>query len=128
MKPPRFLLSRFVLVPLVIAIGIAAWNVYVARHDHGRIEGSVEDRAGRPLGGATVVLFERAFTNEVPRAHTLTDAAGRFRFGNNRAYVIEVQAHAPDGATSPRRMVHLWFRAQDRALKKPLIVAPAAPG
>ena len=128
MAVPRWLRSRFVLVPLVIAIAVAGWNFYVARHDHGRLEGRVEDQSGRPVAGAGVVLFERAFTNEVPRAHARTDAQGRFRFDDNRAYVIELQAHAPDGAVSPRLGVHLWFRAQDRALRKPLIVGSRAAG
>lgn len=128
MKVPRWLRSRFVLVPLAIAVGVAAWNLYVVRHDHGHVEGRVEDMSGRPVGGASVVLFERVFTNEVPRAHTRTDAQGRFRFGGNRAYVIELQAHAADGASSPRLTVHLWFRAQDRALRKPLIVGRQAAG
>jgi protocatechuate 3,4-dioxygenase beta subunit len=128
MAVPRCLRSRFVLVPLVIAIAVAGWNVYVARHDHGHVAGRVEDQSGRPVAGASVVLFERAFTNEVPRAHTRTDAQGRFRFDGNRAYVIELQAHAPDGAISSRLAVHLWFRAQDRALRKPLIVSARAAG
>lgn len=128
MKIPRPLRSRLVLVPLVIVIAIAAWNVYVARHDHGHVEGRVEDLSGRPVAGASVVLFERVFANEVPRAHTRTNPQGRFRFDGNRAYVIELQAHAADGAVSPRVMVHLWFRAQDRALRKPLIVGRQASG
>ena len=128
MAVPRWLRSRFVLVPLAIAVAVAAWNIYVARHDHGRIEGRVEDQSGRPVAGASVVLFERVFANEVPRAHARTDPQGRFRFSGNRAYVIELQAHGADGAVSPRLTVHLWFRAQDRALQKPLIIGRQAAG
>lgn len=125
---PRWLHSRFVLVPLVIVISVAAWNFYVSRHDHGRFEGRVEDRSGRPVAGASVVLFERVFANEVPRAQARTDPHGRFRFSGNRAYVIELQAHGADGAISPRVTVHLWFRAQDRALQQPLIIGSHAAG
>ncbi len=128
MAVPRWLRSRFILVPLAIAIAVVAWNFYVARHDHGHVEGRVEDQSGRPVAGASVVLFERVFANEVPRAHTGTDRWGRFRFDGNRAYVIELQARGPDGGISPRLTVHLWFRAQDRALRKPLIVSSRAAG
>ncbi len=128
MALPHWLRSRFVLVPLVIAISVAAWNFYVARHDHGHVEGRVEDRSGRPVAGASVVLFERVFANEVPRAQARADPHGRFRFSGNRAYVIELQAHGADGAISPRVTVHLWFRAQDRALQQPLIIGSRAAG
>ena len=128
MALPRWLRSRFVLVPLGIAIAVAAWNVYVARHDHGHVVGRVEDAGGRPVAGASVVLFERVFSNKVPRAQARTDAHGRFRFDGNRAYVIELQAHGAGGAISPRTTVHLWFRAQDRALQNPLVVASPGAG
>ena len=128
MKASRWLRSRFVLVPLAIAVAVVAWNVYVARHANGHLAGRVEDASGRPLAGARVVLFERAFANQVPRAETRTDPRGRFWFEGNRAYVIELQAMASDGSLSPRVTVHLWFRAQDRALRRPLIVGPRAAG
>ena len=37
----RLLVNRFVLVPGAIAAAILAWNLYVASHDHGIVEGRV---------------------------------------------------------------------------------------
>lgn len=123
MRVPPVLRSRFVVVPLVLALVIGGWNIYVLQNDHGRIAGLVVDTAGNPISGATVVLFERQFSNQVELAHTLTDSDGRFRFAGNRSHVIALQAHLNDGRASPRTMVRLWFRAQDRVLSRPLTIA-----
>ncbi|HSU06611.1 MAG TPA: carboxypeptidase-like regulatory domain-containing protein [Acetobacteraceae bacterium] len=125
MKFVPLLRSRFVVVLLVLGLLVAGWNVYVARHDHGLIGGTVVDAAGHPVSGATVVLYEQQFTNQVERARTTTDAEGRFRFSGNRSHRVELQASGPGGAMSARRIVKLWFRAQDWVLKEPLVVGGA---
>jgi hypothetical protein len=59
-----------------------------------------------------------------PRGAGQTDASGAFRFTDNDSHLIQLQAI--DGArNSPRITVRLWFRAQDRVLGEPLVVAPA---
>jgi hypothetical protein len=115
----RILLSRFVVVPVILAAGIAAWNVYVDQHAHGLLEGSVVDAAGAPVPGATVILSVHDFVTQVEKARTHTDAEGRFRFDDNNSHLIQLQAQ--DGAAaSPRITIRLWFRAQDHVLTEPL--------
>ena len=121
----RFLTNRFVVVPAGIAIVVALWNLYVALHAHGLLEGRFVDTAGRPVAGATVTLFAHDFVTQVEKARTTTDAAGRFRFTGNHSHLIQLQAQ--DGAaSSPRITIRLWFRAQDRSLPEPLRMAPPA--
>lgn len=123
MRLPPILRSRFVVVPVALAALIGGWNLYVGRHDHGRIAGRVVDPGGHPLAGATVILFEQQFANQVERARTVSDAAGRFGFVGNASHRIELQASGPHGGMSSRLRVRLWFRAQDVALEHPLRVA-----
>jgi hypothetical protein len=121
----RILCSRFVIVPVLLAVTIGAWNVYVALHAHGVLSGQVVDTSGKPVANATVILFTHDFVTQVEKARTRTDAAGRFRFNDNDSHLIQLQA-TDNTATSPRITVRLWFRAQDRVLRKPLRLAPAA--
>ena len=121
----RILLSRFVVVPLTIVVLVGAWNVYVSLHDHGLLAGRVVDVAGRPMAGATVILFTHDFVTQVERARTATDASGAFRFDHNDSHLVQLQAQ--DGNQSSRRVtIRLWFRAQDRMLRKPLVLTPRA--
>jgi hypothetical protein len=123
MRCPPVLRSRFTVVPALLAALIGGWNLYVARHDHGRVAGRVVDATGHPVAGATVVLYEQQFTNQVERAHTETDADGWFQFTGNRSHLISLQANGPDRQASARRIVRLWFRAQDRVLQHSLVVS-----
>ena len=117
--------SRFVVVPAAIALIAALWNLYVALHAHGLLEGRGVDRAGNPVSGATVTLFAHDFVTQVERTRTQTDAAGRFHFTGNDSHLVQLQAQ--DGAAvSPRVTIRLWFRAQDRVLPEPLRLAPPA--
>lgn len=121
----RILSNRFVIVPVAIAIIVALWNLYVALHAHGLLEGRVVDVAGNPVADATVTLFAHDFVTQVEKTRIKTDAAGRFRFEDNNSHLVQLQAEA-GGATSPRITIRLWFRAQDRVLTEPLRVGPPA--
>jgi Carboxypeptidase regulatory-like domain len=126
MRLRPILLNRFVIVPTLIAVAVVLWNSYVALHAHGLVAGRVVDAAGAPVADATVILFNQDFVTQVEKARTRTDAAGDFRFTNNQSHLIELQAIASQKA-SPRITVHLWFRAQDRNLSKPLrLTMPSA--
>jgi len=119
----RVLLSRFAVVPAVIVAVTVGWNVYVALHAHGLLEGHVVDASGQPVAGATVVLFTHDFVTQVEKARTRTDAAGDFRFNGNDSHLIQLQAE-DRAQRSPRITVRLWFRAQDRVVQTPLRLAP----
>jgi len=120
----RILLSRFVIVPALIAVTAAVWNIYVELHAHGVLAGRVVDAAGKPIAGATVVLWAHDFVTQVETARTTTDAAGDFHFADNASHLIQLQALAGKDA-SPRVTIRLWFRAQDRVVATPLKLAPA---
>jgi hypothetical protein len=121
----RILLSRFFIVPAALLLGIGAWNVYVDMHAHGLLEGSVVDAAGKPVADATVILSVHDFVTQVEKARTQTDAAGRFRFDHNPSHLIQLQAQTKTEA-SPRVIVRLWFRGQDRVVAQPLRLSPGA--
>ena len=112
--------SRWVIVPGGMAIVIIAWLAYVNNHNHGVIEGSVVDGAGRPVAGASVRLFERGFVTHEERGRTTADAEGRFRFTDNRSHSIQLEAEAPGLGRTDRRVLRLWFAAQDARIAEPL--------
>jgi hypothetical protein len=120
MKRYAWLSSRWVIVPGGIALAALAWNGYVATHDHGLVAGRVVDAAGRPVSGATVMLFERGFVTHQERERKTSDAQGAFRFTDNRSHSIQLEAEAPGLGRTDRRIVRLWFAAQDVELAQPL--------
>ncbi|OJY65394.1 MAG: hypothetical protein BGP12_19630 [Rhodospirillales bacterium 70-18] len=119
----RRLQNRFVLVPLVLAVLVAAWNLYVALHAHGVVAGRVVEADGRPAAGATVILYERDFITQNERGRTTTGPDGGFRFNGNASHLVQLQAR--QGALrSARVTLRLWFRAQDARLAQPLRLGP----
>ena len=120
MIDPKHLRSRWVIVPSSIAIMIVAWLAYVGLHDHGVIEGRVVDAEGRPVAGASVVLLERGFVTHQERGRVTSDADGAFRFNDNRSHSIQLEAATPALGRTDRRIVRLWFAAQDTRLSEPL--------
>ncbi|MGG5818601.1 carboxypeptidase-like regulatory domain-containing protein [Falsiroseomonas sp. HW251] len=114
--------SRWFIVPAAIATVVIGWNLYVAANATGEVRGRVVDAAGRPVAGATVQLFERAFVVNTEKQTATTDAAGAFRFGGNGSHSVQLQAEA-NGAKSDRVTLRLLFRAQDADLPRPLVVA-----
>lgn len=120
MKALSWIFSRWVIVPGFLALGVAFWNLYVAMHDNGLVEGVVVDGGGQAVAGATVLLFERGFVTHQERNRATTDAAGAFRFTDNRSHSIQLEAEAPGFGRSERRIVRLWFRSQDARLTEPL--------
>src|SRR5438046_3803078 len=69
----KIVVNRFVLVPAAIAVAIVLWNLYVSTHDHGVVAGRVVDADGRPVAGATVVLWVLNFTTYVEKTRATTD-------------------------------------------------------
>jgi len=118
----RLLLNRFVLVPGVLALVVALWNVYVGLHDHGRVAGRVADAAGRPVADATVVLWVLDFTTYVETSRTTTGPDGRFVIHDNPSHNIQIGAEKPGVGRSTRIPVRLYFRAEDVTLRDPLVL------
>ncbi len=128
-EPPswrRLVLNRFVLVPAAIAVAVVVWNVYVSTHNHGVVAGRVVDPAGRPVPGATVVLWVLNFTTYVEKTRATTDTAGRFVITDNDSHNIRLAAEKSDFGRSPRIPVRLYFRAQDIELREPLVLSGAS--
>ncbi len=124
MKIHGWLVSRWVIVPGGIAAITLAWLAYVAAHNHGIVEGRVVDSSGRPVSGASVMLFERSFVTHEERGRATSDIHGAFRFTDNRSHSIQLEAEAPGLGRTDRRIVRLWFAAQDVKLAEPLRFAP----
>lgn len=122
---PAWLLSRWVVVPGAMLVVVLCWLAYVARHDNGLIEGRVVDGAGKPVPGAAVLLFERGFVTHQEKARVTTDASGAFRFERNPSHSIQLEATADGLGRTDRRIVRLWFAAQDVRLEAPLRFAAA---
>ena len=112
--------SRWVIVPGGMFIVTLAWVAYVGSHNHGIVEGHVVDAAGQPVAGASVQLFERGFVTHQERGRTTSDAQGAFRFTDNRSHSIQLEAAAPGLGRTERRILRLWFAAQDAKIAEPL--------
>ena len=116
----RRLNTRWVIVPGAIALAILFWLAYVGTHNNGVLEGRVIDAAGRPVAGANVLLFERGFVTHQEKGRATSDADGLFRFTDNRSHSVQLEAEAPGLGRTDRRIVRLWFAAQDVRLADPL--------
>jgi hypothetical protein len=119
----RLLLNRFVLVPGAIAAAMLAWNLYVATHDNGVVEGRVVDSRGEPVPDATVTLWVLNFTTYVEKARTRAGADGRFRFEHNESHNLQLAAEKPGAGRSARVPLRLYFKGQDTVLREPLRLA-----
>lgn len=112
--------NRFVVTFGGTAILVALWNVYVAFHDDGILEGRVVGPDGSPVAGATVSLTERTLLVARPRDATTTDAEGRFVFTGHHLHHLYLDA-AKDGVGRAGPVEYrLYFQGQNMALDAPL--------
>ncbi len=114
--------SRFFILPAALLLVTGGWNLYILRHDDGVVRGRVISPAGVPVGGATVSMMEQNFTTNSDRGTTLTRADGSFEFSNNRSHNIQLRAAKAGLGVSERRVVRLYFRAQNVTLSAPLVI------
>jgi hypothetical protein len=119
-----WLASRFVVVPAVLAVAIILWNVYVAAHDDGLVEGRVVGPDGAPVAGADVVLLQQNVTTFTEATRTRTDEDGSFTITDNPTHHAEVYAEKAGVGRSPRRTLRLWFKSQNMVLAEPLQLEP----
>jgi hypothetical protein len=115
-----WLTSRWFIVPTAFVVVTLGWLAYVGRHANGVVEGRVVDAADQPVAGATVAMYERGFVTHEQRGRATTDADGAFRFTDNRSHSIQLEAEAPGLGRTDRRVLRLWFAAQDARLEEPL--------
>ena len=118
-----WLANRVTLTFGAIALVVLGWNLYVAAHDDGILEGRVVDPAGRPVADAAVVLNERTIVSLAPIGETRTDQSGRFRFERHDRHALVLTARKDGIGASPRVEVRLYFRNQNRTLADPLTLA-----
>ena len=116
----RWLLNRFVLVPAALVLVTVGWNLWVATHDHGIIQGRVVDAAGAPVEGADVKLWVFNFATFVVKASTTTKPDGSFEFANNPSHNIQVSAEKAGMGRSARLPIRLYFAGEDFQMKEPL--------
>ena len=121
-----WLRSRWVVVPAVLAAIVLGWNLYIAAHSGGAVEGQVVDKAGNSVPGAEVVLFARSFITNQERQRTRAGRDGRFRFTGNASHALQLQAEAPGLGRSERVTVRLLFRGEDTRLPAPLRLSGTA--
>jgi hypothetical protein len=117
--------NRYVVVFGLIALVTGGWNLYVARHSQGLVEGRVVGPAGEPVPGATVTLLERTLTTLEARARTQTNEDGHFRFVGQKAHHLVLEASKDGRGPAARTTIRLYFRSQNRALVDPLRLGPA---
>jgi carboxypeptidase family protein len=118
----RLLVNRFTVVLGSIALVVAVWNVYVSLHDHGVVEGRVVDAEGRPVEGATVVLWVLNFTTYVEKTRATSGADGSFVIRGNDSHNVQIGAEKPGVGRAQRVPVRLYFKAEDVTLAAPLVL------
>jgi len=120
----RWLINRVTITFAVIAMVAAGWNLYVAAHDDGILEGLVIGPSGELVPGAKVVLSERTIVSLAPIAEATTDAEGRFRFEKHDRHALVLNASREDLGRSSRVEIRLYFRNQNRRLDEPIRLEP----
>ena len=121
-----WLINRVTVTFGLIAVVVIGWNLYVAAHDDGVLEGRVVDGSGAPVEGARVTLSEQTIVSLSPIAETVTDAAGTFRFDKHDRHALVLTAEKPEIGQSPRVPVRLYFRNQNRAIDAPIVIGAGA--
>lgn len=118
------LLNRYTLTLASIALVVLLWNLWVARHDDGILEGRVVGPDGAPVEGAEILLAERGVVSLAPLARTTSGPDGRFRFLRHDRHALALTASKEGVGRSPRLEVRLWFKNQNRVLEEPLRLSP----
>ena len=119
-----FLRSRFVIIPLAIAIPVGAWNIYITQHADGVVYGQVLTADGLPVAGVTITMMEKNFTTNSERGKVVSATDGHFIFTNNRSHNIQLRASKQGYSESEQKVVRLNFKSQNVTLKEPLVITP----
>ncbi len=115
-----FLWNRYSITFGGIAVLTALWNLYVILNDDGILAGRVVGPDRKPVPGATVVLSEKTLLVTAPRAQTMTDAEGGFRFNGHRLYHFYLEAYREDVGRMQAKEFRLYFKGQNLILREPL--------
>ncbi|MEE4164633.1 MAG: carboxypeptidase-like regulatory domain-containing protein [Desulfocapsaceae bacterium] len=100
------------------------WNLFVIFNDSGILNGRVVDQNNQPIGNARVVLSEKTLLVTAPRDEVVTDADGYFRFEGHKLYHLYLEVSTDDLGSSSSQEVRLYFKGQNKILKKPLVLEP----
>jgi hypothetical protein len=122
----KWLLNRFVLVPVAILAVAGAWDLYASTHDDGLVVGQVLDAQGKPVEGADVTLWVFSFTTFAENRSVKTGADGSFRITGNPSHHIQLSAAKPGVGSSQRIPIRLYFRSQNTTLAAPLVLSGKA--
>ncbi len=106
---------------LVIAL---LWNLFVSFNDSGILSGRVVDQNNQPIGNARVILSEKTLLVTASRDEVITDADGYFRFEGHKLYHLYLEVSKDDLASASSQEVRLYFKGQNKILKKPLVLEP----
>lgn len=106
---------------ITIAIALL-WNLFIIFNDSGILNGRVVDRDNQPISNARVVLSEKTLLVTAPRDEVFTNAEGYFRFEGHRLYHLYLEASKDDLGSSSSQKIRLYFKGQNRTLKKPLVL------
>jgi hypothetical protein len=112
--------NRFVVTFGSIALATLVWNVYIAYHDNGLIEGHIVGPDGQPVEGAKVTLSERTLLVAQPKGNVTTDADGRFQFTGHTLHRLYLEARKEGVGRFGPREFRLYFKGEDLILDKPL--------
>jgi len=93
-------------------------------NDNGILSGRVVDQKNQPIANARVILSEKTLLVTAPRDEVTSDQQGFFRFEGHRLYHLYLEASKGDLSLSSSREVRLYFRGQNKTLKKPLVLEP----
>ncbi len=113
-----WLLNRFVVTIVVVAVAVGAWNIYVANNDDGIIEGQVVGPDGAPVEGATVTLSERTLLVAQARDKATTDADGRFVFRDHRLHRLYLEADKEGEGHAGPIEYRLYFKGENMVLEE----------
>lgn len=115
--------NRFTITFGTIFVLVVIWNIYIAFHDHGLIEGRVVGPNGAPVAGATVTLSEQTLLVNQQRGKTTTDAEGRFQFTGHHMHRPYLRAEKDGVGQFGPRQFPLYFEGEDLILEKALKLA-----
>jgi hypothetical protein len=119
----HWILNRYAITLLAFVLAVVGWNVVVALDSAGIVEGLVVDANGAPVPDAKVVLRSNELNDRAAKPiQATTDAGGRFKLQGVTYFDFKITAESASLKTSTPVSYHLYWRAQNFVLPKPVLV------